>query len=151
MKIRIEIDGSIEEEEVVIRCSELTDEIASLQKMLSGAVSRDRKLEFYQGDKVFYLPISSILFFETADTGVQAHTADDTYNVHYKLYELEEMLPGYFTRISKSSILNIRKIYSITRNISSSSEVEFQGSYKKVYVSRYYYKLLKDILELQGK
>ena len=61
----------------------------------------------------------------------------------YKLYELEEFLPGYFMRVSKSTILNTNHIYSITRSISSSSKVEFQNTHKQVYVSRYYYKPLK--------
>ena len=43
----------------------------------------------------------------------------------------------------KSTILNINHIYSITRNITSSSLVEFKNTHKKVYVSRSYYKVLK--------
>lgn len=69
----------------------------------------------------------------------------EIYQTKYKLYELEEMLPGYFMRISKSSILNIRKIFSLTKSISS-CVVEFADSPKQVYVSRYYYKPLKEKL-----
>lgn len=86
------------------------------------------------------------MFFETEGGAVQVHTADDMYSISAKLYELEEMLPRYFARVSKSSILNTKKIYSITKNLSASSIVEFQNSYKKVYVSRYYYKMLKELL-----
>lgn len=48
-----------------------------------------------------------------------------------------------FLRISKSTILNTNHIYSITRNITSSSIVEFQHTHKKVFVSRHYYKILQ--------
>ena len=45
-------------------------------------------------------------------------------------------------RISKSTIVNLDHIYSITRNLAASSAVAFYGTPKKVYVSRSYYKML---------
>jgi len=63
------------------------------------------------------------------------------------LYELEEMLPNNFVRVSKSTILNVNQIYSINRNLTSSSLVQFYKSYKQVYVSRNYNKILKQRLE----
>ena len=146
MRIRIEMDNAIEEDEVIIRCSELTQEITKLQQLLSDALNQNRTLLCYQGEKEIFLSLEDILFFETEGCAVQVHTADDMYSISAKLYELEEMLPRYFARVSKSSILNTKKIYSITKNLSVSSIVEFQNSYKKVYVSRYYYKMLKELL-----
>jgi len=73
---------------------------------------------------------------------VTAHTTEKMYESSYRLYELEEILPGYFMRISKSTIVNLKQIYSITRNLTASSAVEFCGSNKKVYVSRIFYKAL---------
>ncbi|MDD3240303.1 MAG: LytTR family DNA-binding domain-containing protein [Lachnospira sp.] len=146
MRIRIEMDNAIEEDEVIIRCSELTQEITKLQQLLSDALNQNRTLLCYQGEKEIFLSLEDILFFETEGGAVQVHTADDMYSISAKLYELEEMLPRYFARVSKSSILNTKKIYSITKNLSASSIVEFQNSYKKVYVSRYYYKMLKELL-----
>ena len=49
-------------------------------------------------------------------------------------------------RISKSAIVNMNKVYSITKNIAASSTVEFGDSHKKVYVSRNYYKALVERL-----
>ena len=63
------------------------------------------------------------------------------------LYELEELLPGQFMRVSKSAILNTSHVYSITKNLSSSSVVQFRNTHKQVYVSRMYYKPLKCKLE----
>ena len=72
--------------------------------------------------------------------------ASDNFEAKYKLYELEEKLPSYFLRISKSTILNTRKLYSITKNLAGASKIEFQGTYKTVYCSRNYYKALKEKL-----
>lgn len=35
MKIRIEVDDRIEENEVIVRCNELNDEIKNIQKVLA--------------------------------------------------------------------------------------------------------------------
>ena len=52
---------------------------------------------------------TSVKVFETEEKVVYAHTKDDMFQVKYRLYELEEILPGYFMRISKSTILNAKK------------------------------------------
>lgn len=78
--------------------------------------------------------------------GRSAHTVDQVYRTKYKLYELEELLPGYFMRASKSAILNTNKIYSITHSLSNCI-VQFQNTHKQIYVSRYYYKPLRERLE----
>lgn len=45
------------------------------------------------------------------------------------------------------TFLNVNQVYSINKNITSSSIVQFYKSYKQVYVSRNYYKVLKQRLE----
>src|SRR5699024_681198 len=98
---------------------------------------------FYKKETEYYLSLTDILFFETDAKTVYAHTAKDIYETKYRLYELETLLPAYFMRVSKSTILNCREIYSITKSISASSLVEFKNCHKQVYVSRNYYKTLK--------
>ena len=102
---------------------------------------------FYQGEKEYYFPLDEILFFETDDSRVSAHTREEVYQVKYRLYELEELLPGYFVRVAKSTILNTHHVHAITKNITGASEVEFQGTHKHIFVSRNYYKLLKERME----
>ena len=146
MKIRIETDTDIEEE-IVIKCRQLTPEIIRLQQMLTEAAGSSRQLVLFRGDTEYYIETADILFFETEGTSVMAHTATDVYETRLRLYELEELLPASFMRISKSSIVNTDRIYSINRNLTASSAVEFQGTHKQVYVSRGYYKALKEKLE----
>lgn len=147
MKIRIEIDENIAEEEVVIHCRGLTDQVAAVQRAISDEVNGSEKFPFYKGNTEYYLVLDEILFFETDENGISAHTRDEIYQTHYKLYELENLLPGFFMRISKSAILNTNHIYSINRNLTASSVVAFCGTHKQVYVSRYYYKPLIKKLE----
>lgn len=143
MKIRIELDSKIKENEVVIRCNELKEEIIKIQKIISELIDEKKEMVFYKDNTEYYVSIAEILFFETEENSIYAHVLNNVYQVKYKLYELEEILPRNFVRISKSTIVNIDHIYSITRNITSSSLVEFKGTHKKVYASRFYYKVLK--------
>ena len=144
MKIRIEIDENLEEDEVTIKCKEINQTIKRVQQSISSA-NLIPKLIFYKNDTEYYLNINDILFFETSENSVEAHTEKD--KIKYRLYELEEMLPNNFVRVSKSTILNVNQIYSINRNLTSSSLVQFYKSYKQVYVSRNYNKILKQRLE----
>ena len=95
----------------------------------------------------YYLSPESVLFFETSGNIINAHTQSDLYQVKNRLYELEEILPHSFIRVSKSTILNVSHIYSLEKNITSSSIVRFNGSHKQVYVSRNYYKVLKQRID----
>lgn len=148
MKIRVEIDPTNgEEEEVVIRCNTLSEEVMMLQKQLSEIISSKLKLEVYKGDTVLYLSPDEILFLETADNFLAVHTAKEIYSAKQRLYELEEILPSSFVRISKSSIVNISNIRSVKRNITGPSEIEFSGTVKRAYASRNYLKQLMNRLE----
>ena len=146
LKIRIEMSEDVQEE-VVIRCREITPEIIRLQQLLSGNSDRSNQFLLYKGDTEYYLNVNDIIFFETEGNAVMAHTKNDMYETRRKLYELEELSGGRFQRISKSAIVNVDKVYSIKRNVTSSSAIEFQGTHKQIYVSRAYYKVLREKLE----
>lgn len=147
MKIRVELDESIEEQEIIIRAPRFTPEISQLQSIITEATKATKALEFFKGDTRIYLSLDEVLFFETDEKGISAHTKDDSYEIRYKLYELETMLPGFFMRVSKSTILNTKRIFAIDRSLYSSSVVSFRDTHKQVFVSRHYYKMLIEKME----
>lgn len=147
MKIRIEVDPDLSDEEILIRCRSINDEVATIQQAITDISSSGQRFLFYSGEKEFYFPLEEILFFETEGSRVNAHTAQQIYQVKYRLYELEELLPSSFVRVAKSTIVNVRHIHAITKNLTGASEVEFKGTHKHIYVSRGYYKVLKERLE----
>lgn len=147
MKIRIELDAQIEENEILIRCREMDDAVKRIQKYAMEVSHKSAALVYYQANQEYYLPNEAIIFFETDANTVYAHTADDVYRIRQRLYELEDILPPDFVRISKSTIVNVAHILSIARNLTASSPVQFHKSHKQVYVSRYYYKTLKQRLD----
>lgn len=151
MKVVIEVDEELSEECVIIRCQRLDEKVVRLQSLLAEQMNSDRDILLHKGEKSYYLPLEKILFFETEQKQILAHTQKEMYETDYKLYELEELLPGYFMRVSKSTIVNLNYIYSITKNITASSMIEFQGCHKQIFVSRNYYKALIERLDEKRK
>ena len=144
MKLRIEITDELTENEVVIRCNQIDDNIKKLQSYIKDLSSP--QIVFYKDQQEFFIPLDDILFFETEGERVYAHTAKDAFRVKYKLYELEDILPRNFARASKGTIVNTSKIYAINRQLTSSSQVRFTNTHKQIYISRHYFNTLKDIL-----
>lgn len=147
MKLKIEIDENIEEDEILIKCKSMNENINEIQKYISKFKDNDLKITFYKDDIEYYISIYEILFFESSDDKIVAHTKDELYMVKFRLYELEEILPFEFIRVSKSTIVNVKYIFSVDKNIASASVVEFRNSHKKVYISRKYFNEFKARLE----
>ncbi|WP_066648967.1 LytTR family DNA-binding domain-containing protein [Christensenella timonensis] len=151
MKVRVEVQNGIEEDEVVIRCRTENAAVRAVCRFVMEQETPGADIVFLQGGREYYFPLGEVLFFETEGETVYAHTAGELFRVKYRLYELEESLPPYFVRISKSAIVNMRRIHAITRNITASSRIEFRNSCKHVYVSRRYYAVLKERLQERMK
>ena len=142
MRLRIEISDELTEDEVIIRCSRMDENVQKLQAYIKDLGSPS--IVFYKEQQEFFLPLNDILFFETEGERVYAHTANDAYRVKFKLYELEEMLPRNFARASKGTIVNTSKIYAINRQLTSSSQVKFRNTHKQIYISRHYFNAIKN-------
>jgi DNA-binding LytR/AlgR family response regulator len=85
------------------------------------------------------------LFFETDGQGrITAHTADALYYTFSTLRQLEDTLPNYFMRVSKSCILNTAAVCSLTHSLTGAGEVMFEGCDHRVYISRSYFKVVKE-------
>lgn len=142
MKIKLDISSQYVEKEVIIKAPQDDDEVAAIVNSLKDVEDKFNHLNGYLGETVYSLELKGILFFETNDRNVYAHTVNNAFLIHYRLYELEENLPDNFLRVSKSSILNVNEILSLSRSVTGNL-VQFKNTYKQVYVSRRFLKELK--------
>lgn len=147
MKVKIEITEGLAEDEVVIHCATVDDKVQRLHQLIVEQSATAARLVFYKENQEFFFPLEEVLFFETEGEAVYAHTKNDAYRIRYRLYELEQLLPPFFIRAAKSSIVNARRIHSITRNLTSASLVQFADTHKQVYVSRRYYGALRERMD----
>ena len=147
MKINIDVDDSLQQDMITIHCREITDEILELQRLLSQKQTGGQKISAYIDDTEYYVDVKTILFLEADGNYISVHTAKSIYRVRQKLYELEELLPRDFLRVSKSTIVNTELIASIKKNITGASEISFRNSTKKAYASRNYIKASIEIMD----
>ena len=145
-KLRTELSEDCENE-VVIRGRIMDEEMLSLQKALTDILGKRAEISVFLGASEYFLPLSKILFFETDGEKTSVHTAEGMYHTDKRLRYLEGVLPNYFLRVSKSCILNVNQISSISKNITGASAVTFFSCDKKAYVSRSCYKLLRERIE----
>lgn len=133
------------EDEIVVRCRELTDE---LMQLIYGLKMHDKKLTGSSGGKIYLIDPTEVFYFEAVDNKVFIYCEKEVYETKMKLYEIEEDYRNtdYF-RASKSSILNIQKIVNIRAAFNSRFEAELQNG-EKVIISRQYVPSLKEKLEL---
>lgn len=145
IKVRLEIDPN-GEEEIVIKCRALSEEIIRIENALHSG-DTDFEMELHQGGNDFFIKAKDILFFDTDGNKTAAHTKDKMYYTDLKLYELSEQLPRCFMRISKSCIININAVSSTRRELTGICEAFFEGTAKKVYISRSYYKPFREAVK----
>ncbi|NLY20360.1 MAG: LytTR family transcriptional regulator [Tissierellia bacterium] len=135
MKIRINIDPDLKEDEVIINCRNMTDEI---ERLIATLRVSEEKLTGNKDEHTFMLKISEVLYIDTIDRRVFLYTSEDVYETQLKLYELEEMLSSHdFFRASKSSIVSLRHIKSLKTDLGGRLIVSLYNG-EKLTVSRQY-------------
>lgn len=139
MKITIETPKPGEEDEVIIRCAAVDDNMLRLIY----AMREGEKLTGYLEDKIVKLPHKDIYYFESVDNKVFAYTSKETYEIHKKLYEIEQEFEHTdFLRISKSAIVNTAKIAYVKPAFNGRFEATLKNG-EKIIISRQYVAELK--------
>lgn len=145
MRVRFEQVDSREKEQALIRAVEKSPDILNAMDLLENgsggiAVTKDKSTYFCKLTQIYYI--------ESVDKRTYVYTKDDCYESRDRLYELEEKLGTYYIRISKSMIVNLRKI----RNVSAEPGgrmVAVLLNAERVVISRSYVKEIKRRLGIQ--
>lgn len=143
MKITIMDTEPGEEEEIIIKCSQL---VPDMVKLINHFKQGSSKLTVYKDGNIFFMEQEEIFYFESVDQKVFAYCDTEVYEIKSKLYELMEELPERdFIRSSKSSILNLNKIKSLAPAFGGRYEALLKNG-EKVIISRQYVGTLKEKL-----
>lgn len=144
MKIEIKIDTQIEEPYITICVSKLTPTIQAAISLLQQ--EKEQMLTGTENNKVHFIEPNSVIVIRTEGKELVLYS-DDGHRVIMKkpLYELEQQLGDNFIRISKSAIINSRKIKNIEASFNGTMEIELILGIKEV-ISRNYKKLFKERL-----
>ena len=145
MKITIETPKPGEEDEIILRFATVDENIL---KLIQSLKTEKDTLTGYVDDKIQKLSLRDIFYFESVDNKVYAYTAKQVYEVHKKLYEIEEEYANTdFLRISKAVVVNVSKITYIRPMLNGRFEAKLKND-EKVIISRQYVPALKEKLDL---
>ena len=143
MKITIETPRQGEEDEVIIRCSTMDEKLLNF---ISALKSEQGKLTGYAEDRIVKLSVKDIYYFESVDNKVFAYTAKETYEIHKKLYEIEQEFEHTdLLRISKSVIVNVSKIAYIKPMFNGRCGAKLRKEGKMIVSRQYVLDLKKKI------
>ena len=146
MRIIIEKPEQGAEDEIIIRCAGLDDDLLQLIKALAG--SREQ-LVGYDGKSACKLEPKDILYFESVDGKLFAYCEKNVYEVKCKLYEAEERLSASdFVRISKSVLANVSHIERVTPSFGARLEAMLTNG-EKLIISRQYVPEIKKKLGME--
>ena len=145
MKITIQDLPEGEEEEIVIRCRGMDEQLLKLVYALRAG---REKLTVSRQERLFRILPSAVYYFEAVDNRVFAYLEKEVYETKLKLYELEERLAGTdFFRASKSTVINLAKVESLSHAFNGRFEAAMKNG-EKLIVSRQYVPVLKEKLGL---
>lgn len=143
MKITIIHDSDINEPEITVRYGYLSKELEDLLSYVSLA---DNTITGKLNDETYFIKMADILYFETVDRKVFFYTADKMFETKSKIYQIEEKLINTpFARISKSVIVNLRKVKCINPEKHSKLCATLVNG-ERLMVSRQYLNVIKDKL-----
>lgn len=145
MKITIEDRPDGGEDEIIIRCKQIDEHLLKLVYALKAG---QEKLTATKGTEILQVMPGEIFYFEAVDNKVFLYLEKDVYETKQKLYELEERFRGTdFVRVSKSVILNLSKVKSLSPAFNGRFEATMKND-EKLIVSRAYVPVLKEKLGL---
>lgn len=149
MKVSLNIDSDVKETLITIDCSEMDSSIQEILDFLKG-----QELDFMvgkDGEMQHILKPADIHYFHATPAGVAAVTANGSFLVKEKLYELEELLPSNrFIRLSKSVIANLHELSRFEASFNGTLAVYFKSGTKE-YVSRTYVNGIKEALKMKRR
>lgn len=133
------------EPEIIIKCNEVDD---SLLHLIDSIKSTSKKLVGIIDLQMHIVDPKDVFYFEAVDNKVFIYCKEKIFESKLKLYEIEKIYEnGDFFRASKSTILNIAKINSVSPLFYGRFEALLQNG-EKVVISRQYVPVLKRKLGL---
>jgi DNA-binding LytR/AlgR family response regulator len=144
LKITIEQLEDFNDVEISIKCHSVDERLENLISTirLYGSSISGRK-----DNKTCFLKLEDVLYFDTVDEKVFIYTLDSVYETNLKLYALEERFEGTsIIRVSKSIILNLMKVESVSPLLNGKIEAELQNG-EKIIISRQYVSKLRQKLD----
>ena len=147
MEVEFRLEPGLQEPKIIIAAGAESEDLRRLARELAGLALGP--VTVWQGEQALRLPQEEFLRFYADGKGVSAQTAQGSFTVRLRLYELEERLDRRrFDRISNSEIINLNRVTAVDLSLAGTIRMTLDGS-TAAYVSRRYVKKIKETLNLE--
>ena len=154
MKVQLFVSKDLEEPYAEIYTDVLTDNIQKAMVLLENETEEDDEgiadnsiLAVKKGQDIVLLDFDDIFMIRVADKQTKVFTEDRDYLVKKPLYQIEESLDSNFVRVSKTTIVNLRKIKRVAPSLKGMMFIELKNGLKD-NISRKYLSDFKSALDL---
>lgn len=145
MRVRFEQVDTKEQEQALIRATEKNADILNAIDLLENGSGG---LTVTRDGNTYLCKLTQVYYIESVDKHTWVYTRDGCFESRERLYELEEKLGLYYVRISKSMIVNLRKIRNVSAQTGARMIAELLNG-EKVVISRSYTGEIKRRLGIQ--
>ena len=154
MKVQLFVSKDLEEPYAEIYTDVLTDNIQKAMVLLENETEDDEEgitdnsiLAVKKGQDIVLLDFDDIFMIRVEDKQTKVFTEDKDYLVKKPLYQIEESLDSNFVRVSKATIVNLRKIKRVAPSLKGMMFIELKNGLKD-NISRKYLSDFKSALDL---
>ena len=153
MKVNLFVSKDLEEPYAEIYTDALTDNIQKAMVLLENEDEYEEEigdnsiLAVKKGQDIVLLDFEDIFMIRVEDKQNKVYTEDKDYLVKKPLYQIEENLDSNFVRVSKTTIVNLRKIKRVAPSLRGMMFIELKNGFKD-NISRKYLSDFKSALDL---
>lgn len=154
MKVNLFVSKDLEEPYAEIYTDALTDNIQKAMVLLEneeeyeeGGIGDNSILAVKNGQDIVLLDFEDIFMIRVEEKQAKAYTEDKDYLVKRPLYQIEENLDSNFVRVSKTTLVNLRKIKRVAPSLRGMMFIELKNGLKD-NISRKYLSDFKEALNL---
>ncbi|MDY3097751.1 LytTR family DNA-binding domain-containing protein [Methanobrevibacter sp.] len=146
MKVNLFVSKDVEEPYAEIHTNELNENITKAMSILENDESNEL-LAVKKDSDIALLEYDDIFMFRVENKQVNVFTKDYDYIIKKPLYQIEENLNSDFVRISKTTIVNLKKIKRVAPSLRGMMFIELKNGLKD-NISRKYLPNFKQVLDL---
>jgi len=155
MKVNLFVSKDLEEPYVEIYTDALTDNIQKAMVLLENETEDETEegrndnsiLAVKKGQDIVLLDFEDIFMIRVEEKQTKVYTENKDYLVKKPLYQIEENLDANFVRVSKATIVNLRKIKRVAPSLRGMMFIELKNGLKD-NISRKYLSGFKEALDL---
>lgn len=149
MRVECHINTDCTQPYAILHIDRMTPLIAEVISLLEREDAASAALIAVKDGKTYFLEPEKLELVRTEGREIACYDdQNNRYVLGRPLYELEQMLDSYFSRISKSAIVNIRRIDHVKAGLNGTMELATKNGLKE-YISRSFRKSFKERLGLR--